>query len=136
MKTSDFLFLVVFSFSVFSCNSAKIAVNNGERAIERSVQHGAASLVEKRLAEHIFNNLNYPELARTNSIFGQVLVAFAIETDGAISEVKIVDGVHPLLDAEALRVVGSLPSVGADRAARTKCVIPIMFNLTDKFVTI
>ena len=51
----------------------------------------------------------YPKEARDNGIEGKVFVNFTIEKDGSINEVKVIRGVHPLLDEEAVRVVESFP---------------------------
>ena len=57
----------------------------------------------------INENLHYPEIAKNNGIQGRVLMQFVVEADGMVSNVKVVRGVDPALDAEALRVVQSSP---------------------------
>ena len=49
--------------------------------------------------------LDYPEEAKNAGIQGRVTLSFVVDNDGSISDVKLVRGVHPALDAEALRVV-------------------------------
>jgi len=44
---------------------------------------------------------------------GNVLVDFVIEKDGSISSVKILRSVHPKVDAEAIRMVKSMPIMHA-----------------------
>ena len=44
---------------------------------------------------------------------GKVFVDFVIEKDGSISSVKIVRSVHPKVDAEAIRMVKSMPDMHA-----------------------
>jgi len=44
---------------------------------------------------------------------GKVYVDFVIEKDGSISSVKILRGVHPKVDAEAIRMVKSMPDMHA-----------------------
>lgn len=41
---------------------------------------------------------------------GQVVVAFAINEEGEVSDVKILESLHPTLDAEALKAVESIPT--------------------------
>lgn len=60
--------------------------------------------------EYIAENLKYPEEAAKNKISGRVFIQFVVEADGSVSNVKIVRGVDPLLDAEAIRVVESSPN--------------------------
>lgn len=54
-------------------------------------------------------NINYPTAAVDANIQGTVTVGFVVEKDGSISNVKILKGVHPLLDNEALRLVRNMP---------------------------
>ena len=64
---------------------------------------------QQALLEFLRQNVNYPEQAKKDSIEGRVLVGFVIETDGSITEPKVVQSIHPLLDAEALRVISLMP---------------------------
>ena len=64
---------------------------------------------EEELKKHVVNNVKYPADAVRRGISGRVIVEFVLKTDGSINDVAIANGVHPLLDAEALRVVGSAP---------------------------
>lgn len=53
--------------------------------------------------------LVYPEIAKQNGISGIVHVRFTVGDDGKVKNVKVVKGVDPALDAEAVRVVQSSP---------------------------
>ncbi|SRR6056297_955037 len=66
---------------------------------------GGISALRKHLAEHI----KYPEIAAENQIQGTVYVQFVVRSDGNIGEAKVVRGVDPALNKEALRVVKNLP---------------------------
>jgi len=57
----------------------------------------------------ISKNLKYPETAKENGIQGRVILQFVINKEGKVGDIKVVKGVDPSLDAEALRVVGLLP---------------------------
>ena len=61
------------------------------------------------LDEYIAKNLSYPKEAVEKGISGAVKVEFKIGADGNISKVTAVKKVHPLLDAEAERLVASMP---------------------------
>lgn len=54
-------------------------------------------------------NEKIPEEAKEKGIKGHVLVSFIVEKDGSISGVKIIKGVDPLLDSEAIRLIEALP---------------------------
>jgi TonB family protein len=59
--------------------------------------------------QFISENLRYPLAAANNGIHGRVFVQFVVQPDGKVADAKIVRGVDPLLDREALRVVMSSP---------------------------
>jgi len=64
---------------------------------------------KKALQSFLSANVRYPMEAAEKGIQGKILVQYIIEADGSISNVKIAHGVHPLLDAEAIRVVKLMP---------------------------
>jgi periplasmic protein TonB len=89
---------------------------------------------EKGLLDYFKNNTVYPEDARKNKITGRVLVKFIVEKDGSVSNTRILKSVSPSLDAEAVRVISSLPKF--EKPGKTKgeivrvnFIIPITFNL-------
>ena len=57
------------------------------------------------LKQFIDANLQMPFQARVQRIKGKVFLNFVVETDGSISELKILKGLHPLCDAEAMRLM-------------------------------
>lgn len=61
------------------------------------------------LRKFIANHIEYPEEAQKSGIQGKVYVTFVVGKDGYVKNAKIARGVAPSLDAEALRVVNSLP---------------------------
>ena len=81
----------------------------------------------------IGQNLRYPEIAAENGISGRVFVQFVVEPNGSVTNVKVVRGVDPALDAEAVRVVKSSPkwTPGKQRgkAVRVSFTFPINFVL-------
>lgn len=64
---------------------------------------------EIALRKFIAESIEYPVIARENGIQGKVYVNFVVEKDGSVGRIKVVRGVDPSLDREALRVVHSLP---------------------------
>ena len=51
----------------------------------------------------------YPEEAKKAGIEGRVTTSFTITKEGKLVNVRILRGVHPLLDEEAIRVIESAP---------------------------
>jgi TonB family protein len=78
-------------------------------------------------------NVKYPEQAQSNGVQGRVIVQFVVNKDGSISNDTIVRSVDPLLDAEALRVVRSMPNwtPGKQRGkeVRVRFTLPVTFRL-------
>jgi protein TonB len=85
------------------------------------------------LMKYIQRNVKYPPIAKEYNITGKVYVSFIVDKSGSVTNVKIVRGVDKNLDAEALRVVKSLPKYkpGKQRgkAVRVMFTIPINFTL-------
>jgi protein TonB len=81
----------------------------------------------------IQQNLRYPEIAQENGISGKVYVQFAVNSKGEVVDVKVVRGVDPSLDKEAVRVVSSSPrwEPGKQRGKPVKVqfTFPIVFVL-------
>ena len=86
-----------------------------------------------KLLEYIQQNLKYPMEARENNIQGKVIVSFVVEKDGSISNVKVLRGIGGGCDAEAVRVIESLPKFkpGKQRGnlVRVSYTLPINFVL-------
>lgn len=62
------------------------------------------------LYKYLGETVKYPDLAQKNGVTGIVYIKFVVNKDGTISDVSVARGVHPDLDAEALRVVKIMPS--------------------------
>lgn len=94
-----------------------------------SFQGGDANTFSKWVGQ----NLIYPEIAKENGVSGRVTLQFTVEKDGSITNVKVVRGVDPALDKEAVRVVSSSPkwSPGRqrDRAVKVSYTFPVIFQL-------
>ena len=77
--------------------------------------------------------VKYPEVARNNGISGSVVVEFVVERDGSIGNVKVLFGVYPELDQEAVRVIKMLPKwkPGKQMGKAVRCFyqIPIRFTI-------
>ncbi|MCM1377121.1 MAG: energy transducer TonB [Clostridium sp.] len=53
--------------------------------------------------------IEYPKECAEAKIQGKVVVGFAVMKDGSIGNIEVKRSVHPLLDAEAVRVVKLMP---------------------------
>ncbi|MBE6236348.1 MAG: energy transducer TonB [Bacteroidales bacterium] len=77
--------------------------------------------------------LVYPETCKENGISGRVVLSFTIRKDGTLADAKVVRGVHPDIDREALRVINSspkwTPGKQRDRAVAVSYNFPVIFML-------
>ena len=85
------------------------------------------------LFEFLSKNIQYPKEAEDANLQGRVIVSFVVEKDGSVSNAKVVRPIDPLLDAEALRVVNSMPKWIPGKqngeAFRVKYTIPVTFRV-------
>ncbi len=88
---------------------------------------------EDALRTYIAGNVKYPDVAKKEGIAGKVIVTFVIDESGKVTDVKVVRGVHKLLDEESVRVVSGMPAwqPGKEKgkAVKVQYTIPIQFAL-------
>ena len=77
--------------------------------------------------------LEYPEIAKENGVQGRVTLQFTVEKDGSITNVKVLRGVDPSLDKEAVRVVSMSPKWTPGkvdgRTVPIQITFPVIFQL-------
>ena len=87
------------------------------------------------LMQFLSKNIQYPINAQKNHTQGRVTVQFVVNKDGSISEPKIIRGVDPDLDGEAIRVISLMPKwkpgMQKGQPVRVKYTVPVMFRLSD-----
>lgn len=76
--------------------------------VEQKPGFGGAGADE--FGKWVANNIVYPENAKAAGKEGRVTLKFKVDRDGSINNVKVIKGVDPELDAEAVRVVSSAPA--------------------------
>ena len=79
------------------------------------------------------DNLVYPKSAKDNGIQGRVTLEFVVHSNGKLADVKVLRGVEPELDKEAVRVVSESPlwTPGYQRGVpiAVKCTISVVFQI-------
>lgn len=115
-----------------------LAVGDGEDATKVYTSEGIQKLPQfpsgqDGLMRYLSTQVRYPAAAQEQGIQGRVMCSFVVEPDGSISNVEIIKSI-PELDAEAIRVISSMPNwiPGTNtqgRYVRVKYTIPIMFRL-------
>ncbi len=85
------------------------------------------------LGDYMQNNLHYPEAAQKANVGGKVFVSFVVMADGHITDVQVLKGIGFGCDAEAVRVVRTMPNWVPGRqngrAVNVKFNLPILFAL-------
>jgi protein TonB len=85
------------------------------------------------LMSYLSNNIKYPQIAMENGVQGRVVCTFVVERDGSITDIRVVRGVDPSLDKEAIRVLKSMPHWIPGKqngsAVRVKFTVPVTFKL-------
>ena len=110
----------------------KVAKENAEvyDMVEQAPQFpGGPQALMKWLGE----NLRYPVAAQEAGVQGRVICQFVIQADGTIGETKIMRGVSPELDAEAIRTIKAMPAwtpgMQDGQAVNVRYTLPVTFRL-------
>jgi protein TonB len=91
---------------------------------------------DQKMLQFIYDNIEYPGIARENGIEGTVVVRFVVDADGKISQIEVVRDIGGQCGDEALRVVklmNEMPERWAPGKQRGKPV-RVWFNLPVKFI--
>ena len=118
---------------------------NGKEAINHEVEEEPIpfQLVEEKpsfqggdanqFSKWVNSRLVYPEIAKENGVQGRVTLQFTVEKDGSVTKVRVLRGVDPSLDKEAVRVVSMSPKwkpgKQRDRAVPVTYTFPVIFQL-------
>ena len=88
---------------------------------------------ENAFTKWVFEQLKYPADAVKGKVQGRVILQFVVDENGNVGNVKVVRGVAPSLDQEALRVVAMSPkwTPGTQRGKNVKVryIFPVIFQL-------
>jgi TonB family protein len=91
---------------------------------------------QEAMMKFLSDSIVYPDEAKAKGIQGRVICNFVVMKDGSIDDVNVVRGVDPLLDAEAVRVLKSMPAwkPGKQRgqAVNVRYTLPLEFRLDNK----
>lgn len=88
---------------------------------------------QEELKKFIDDNLRYPAVAKACGIQGRVIVRFVIKKDGSIGQIVVIRKKDPDLDAEAVRIVKSLPKFKPGmmngKPVNVWYILPVTFKL-------
>jgi TonB family protein len=87
----------------------------------------------QELMKYLQMNIRYPKEAQERGLQGRVIVQFVVNKDGSICNEQVVKSVDPQLDAEAIRIIRSMPNwiPGKQRGepVRVRFTLPVTFRL-------
>ena len=119
---------------------AMLTANNVIAAEPASPEPKVYDMVEKMpsfpggseaLKEYLKKNTRYPN--PDACIQGRVVVVFVVDEKGNLSDVKVARSVEPSLDAEAVRIVKSMPrwnpGIEKGKAVKVRYTLPVTFRL-------
>lgn len=90
---------------------------------------------EDSLLYWIMMNVEYPSIVKAFIIQGTVYLSFIIDTNGIVSNIKVVKSADPVLDKAAIEVVSKLPKwipgKQGSKNVNVEYIIPIKFQLDD-----
>ena len=85
------------------------------------------------MTKYLTSNIRYPEEAVKSKTTGKVMVSFVVSKDGKVTKTAIKRGVSKELDAEALRVVSSMPNwIPGEKDGKkvdAEMILPVSFAL-------
>ena len=86
---------------------------------------------------YLIQNVRYPSELIQAGVQGKVVIETVVTKEGDLTQTKVVEGIHPLLDNEVLRVVNEMPKGILFKAKKDwKYTFPIMFEIKDNRVQI
>lgn len=136
-----------FVLALFACVDGKKptveesqSVETREMTVKEQPDDSVASYVDPSFPggdvacmKWLSENVKYPAEAVEKGIKGRVIVQFVVTKDGKITDAEVARSVDPLLDAEALRAIRSMPDwEPAQRDGQNIAVkysLPIAFSL-------
>ena len=103
------LFLIVFFMAFVSVNAYSQSKEQDDAVYSMVSEQPSFPGGMQEMMKFISENRKYPAEAKAKDIHGKVIVAFVVERDGSLSDVKIRRGIGYGCDEEAIRVIKSMP---------------------------
>lgn len=118
------------AFSASAANSSAESEETVFSVVQQQPQFpGGTAAMNKFISEHI----RYPQTAKEKGIEGRVIVQFTVDKTGQVRDAQVVRSIEPSLDAEAIRVVESMPlwkpGTQDGKPVDVRYTIPVNFNL-------
>lgn len=125
------LFLIVFFMAFVSVNAYSQSKEQDDAVYSIVSEQPSFPGGKQEMMKFISDNRKYPAEAKAKDIHGKVIVAFVVERDGSLSDVKIRRGIGYGCDEEAIRLIKSMPKWTPGKqngkAVRVSMMLPVSF---------
>lgn len=125
------LFLIVFFMAFVSVNAYSQSKEQDDAVYSMVSEQPSFPGGMQEMMKFISDNRKYPAEAKAKDIHGKVIVAFVVERDGSLSDVKIRRGIGYGCDEEAIRLIKSMPKWTPGKkngkAVRVSMMLPVSF---------
>lgn len=125
------LFLIVFFMAFVSVNAYSQSKEQDDAVYSTVSEQPSFPEGMQKMMKFISENRKYPAEAKAKDIHGKVIVAFVVERDGSLSDVKIRRGIGYGCDEEAIRLIKSMPKWTPGKqngkAVRVSFMLPVSF---------
>ena len=125
------LFLIVFFMAFVSVNAYSQSKEQDDAVYSMVSEQPSFPEGMQEMMKFISDNRKYPAEAKAKDIHGKVIVAFVVERDGSLSDVKIKRGIGYGCDEEAIRLIKSMPKWTPGKqngkAVRVSMMLPVSF---------
>lgn len=149
MKTCSVLYRMAFMALLitllYSCGGSETPQEEASVAVDSLQRNGPMENPEipaqfpggnDSLMKWMAANITYPEVAKADSVQGQVVVSFVIDRFGGMVDAKVERSLHSSCDAVALEAVKSMPKWTPARNAgddvASKLFLPVDFRLPEE----
>lgn len=125
------LFLIVFFMAFVSVNAYSQSKEQDDAVYSMVSEQPSFPGGMQEMKKFISENRKYPAEAKAKDIHGKVIVAFVVERDGSLGDVKIRRGIGYGCDEEAVRLIKSMPKWTPGKqngkAVRVSMMLPVSF---------
>ncbi len=121
-------------FSYTIIGKAKLFTKNESKVFDVVDEVATPVFGMESLYKNVAHTLLYPEEARKKGIEGKVFIEFVIQTNGEMTDFKVLKGLDDSVDTEALRALMQIgvkwrPAIHQGEIVTMKMVLPIVFKL-------
>lgn len=120
------------STQFFTVSGAPVSEQESEQIYKYTEKMPEFPGGSQAMLAHIARTMRYPNEALKKGQQGRVIMTFVLDETGQVRAVRVKQGVSPALDAEAVRVIRSLPRF--EPGQQSEETVPVYFTVPVTFV--